>query len=106
MFAVRATLIGTGEVHDGVANLGERPTAGSRKLLLEVNVLDGSPELYGRYLAIDFLHFIREERRFGSLDELKAQIGRDAAVARELLRVDRQAGSLERRRAPLSMTSD
>ena len=85
VFAVRATVLETGEAHDGVANLGERPTVGGRKLLLEVNVLDGSPELYGRHLAVDFLHFIRGEQRFGSLDELKAQIAKDAVAARGLL---------------------
>lgn len=85
VFAVRATDRDSGTVHDGVANLGERPTVGGRKLLLEVNVLAGAPELYGHHLAVDFLHFIRGELRFGSLDELKAQIGADAASARRLL---------------------
>jgi len=85
VFAVRARDLDTGETYPAVANLGERPTVGGRKLLLEVHVLDGAPELYGHHLAVDFLDFIRGEQRFGSLDELKAQIAKDAAQARSAL---------------------
>ena len=85
VFAVHATEIGSGTRWAGVANLGERPTVGGRKLLLEVHVLDGAPELYGHHLAVDFLHFIRGERRFDSLDALKAQIAADANAARTAL---------------------
>ena len=82
VFAVRATVAETGEVHDGVANLGVRPTVGGLRLLLEVNALDGAPALYGRHLAVDFLARLRGERRFDSLEALREQIGRDAAAAR------------------------
>lgn len=85
VFAVRATEIGSGRCWPGVANLGERPTIGGRRLLLEVHVFDDAPELYGRHLAVDFLHFIRGERRFDSLDALKGQIATDAEAARAAL---------------------
>jgi len=85
VFAVIAHDADTGQSHPAVANLGERPTVGGRKLLLEVHVLDGSPALYGHHLAVDFHHFIRGEQRFGSLDELRAQIARDADSARAAL---------------------
>ena len=85
VFAVHATDLASGRTWPGVANLGERPTVGGRKLLLEVHVLDASPELYGHHLAVDFVERIRPEQRFGSLDELKAQIARDAAEARAVL---------------------
>lgn len=68
-----------------VANLGERPTVGGRKLLLEVHLLDRDAELYGHHLSIDLISHIRGEQRFGSLDELKAQIARDADSARAAL---------------------
>jgi len=83
VFAVRAHDLDTGKAYPAVANLGERPTVGGRKLLLEVHALDGSPELYGHHLAVDFHHFIRGEQRFGSLDELKAQIALDAQRAHD-----------------------
>ena len=66
-----------------VANLGIRPTiVGVPKLLLEVNVLDFSEDLYGQHVRVEFLHKIRDEMKFDSLDALKTQIAKDAAVAR------------------------
>jgi len=85
VFAVQATDLERGETWPGVANLGERPTVGGRRLLLEVHALDRAPELYGHHLAVDFLHRIRAEQRFDSLDALKAQIADDANAAREWL---------------------
>ena len=85
VFAVTAHDQNTAQRWPAVANLGERPTVGGRKLLLEVHLLDANEALYGKQLAIDFHDFIRGEVRFDSLDELKAQIARDADVARKLL---------------------
>jgi len=85
VFAVTASDSLRGQSWPAVANLGERPTIGGRKLLLEVHLLDASESLYGKQLSIDFHHFIRGEVRFDSLDELKAQIARDADAARTLL---------------------
>ena len=66
-----------------VANLGVRPTiVGVPKLLLEVHVLDFSADLYGRHVQVEFLHKIRDEMKFDSLDALKTQITKDVAVAR------------------------
>ena len=66
----------------GVANVGTRPTVDGRSARLEVHLLDYAQDIYGRYLHIDFLHKLRPERRFGSLEELMGQIGQDAAGAR------------------------
>ncbi len=85
VFAVWATHLKTGDRYPAVANLGERPTVGGRKLLLEVHALDASPEWYGEHLAIDFMSQLRQEKRFDSLDELKAQISMDAQSARQLM---------------------
>jgi riboflavin kinase/FMN adenylyltransferase len=85
VFAVFATDLDTGKRYPAVANLGHRPTIGGRRLLLEVHLLNENRELYGHHLAIDFMHFIRGERRFDSLDELKAQIASDSTAARTLL---------------------
>ncbi|MEI6227973.1 MAG: bifunctional riboflavin kinase/FAD synthetase [Methylophilaceae bacterium] len=66
-----------------VANLGVRPTiVGVPKLLLEVHVLDFSADIYGRHVQVEFLHKIRDEMKFDSLDALKTQIAKDVAVAR------------------------
>ncbi len=85
VFAVWATHLATGVRYPAIANLGERPTVGGRKLLLEVHALDQSPDWYGEHLAVDFMSQLRQEKRFDSLDELKAQIALDAASARQLM---------------------
>ncbi len=73
-----------GEPVAGVANVGTRPTvdeSGTRSLL-EVHLFDFDGDIYGHYVHVDFLHRIREERRFESFDALKAQILKDADEAR------------------------
>jgi riboflavin kinase/FMN adenylyltransferase len=68
----------------GVANLGFRPSANrSLQALLEVHLLDFSGDLYGTHLNVRFLHKIRNEMKFPSLDALKAQIARDVDSAKD-----------------------
>lgn len=68
---------------NAIANLGVRPTiAGVPKLLLETHVFDFNGDLYGQHVHVEFLHKIREEQKFDSLDALKAQIAQDISIAR------------------------
>jgi len=68
---------------NAIANLGVRPTiSGVPKLLLEVHVLDFDNDLYGKHVHVEFMHKIREEKKFESLDALKAHIAKDIDVAR------------------------
>lgn len=70
----------------GVANVGVRPTIGDlTQAILEVHVLDFEGDLYSRNITVVFRHKIRDERRFESVDALKAQIVRDLAEGRRLL---------------------
>jgi riboflavin kinase/FMN adenylyltransferase len=72
----------------GVANLGTRPTVtGGKDYLLEVHLFDLAHEIYGRHLEVEFRLKLRDERKFGSFEELKHQIGLDAAAARQFLGV-------------------
>ncbi len=66
----------------GVANLGQRPTVGGTRNQLEVHLFDFCGDLYGRAVRVEFCARLREERRFGSLEALKAQIDADARQAR------------------------
>ena len=68
----------------GVANLGTRPTVDGGERLLEVHVLGFSGDLYGKELRVSFRKFLRPERKFGSVEELREQIGRDAEEAGRL----------------------
>jgi len=77
VFAV-AVRLPNGDVTNGVANVGVRPTIGEKiKPILEVHLLDYSGNLYGQMITVEFLHKLREEQKFDSLDLLKAQIYRD-----------------------------
>ena len=67
----------------GVANVGTRPTVNeSIRANLEVHLLEGRPELYGRRIAVTFLHKLRDEQRFPSVEVLREQIAADTAEAR------------------------
>lgn len=67
----------------GVANVGTRPTVDGTRSLLEVHLFDFAGDIYGRHVAVDFVHKIRAEKKFASFDELKLQIERDVAQARD-----------------------
>ncbi len=83
VYAVRAfTELG---VWGGAANLGRKPTFGELDVTLEVHLLDFEGDLYGRRMVVQFLERMRGEQRFSSLDELKAQIGRDIAHVRAIV---------------------
>ncbi len=73
---------------DGVANVGTRPTVDGQDARLEVHLFDFDADIYGDILQVEFRHFLRGERKFGSLDELIDQIGRDAEAARSWLARD------------------
>lgn len=87
-FGVYAVLIriGGGKAWPGVANLGQKPTLGAEIApLLEAHIFDFSGDIYDAPIEVQLLAHLREERRFDSLDALKAQIARDAQMARALL---------------------
>ena len=65
----------------GVANIGVRPTAIDRGVLLEVHVFDYDGDLYGQRVNIFLLDHIRAERAFENFDQLKNQIALDADTA-------------------------
>ena len=71
-----------GEPIPGVANIGMRPTVDGTRSLLEVHLFDFETEIYGEYVEVVFLHKLRDEVRFASLDALKQQIALDAEGAR------------------------
>ena len=71
--------------HDGVANFGVRPMYQVAVPLMETHLFDFEGDLYGKYLSVELIRYIRPEAKFSSLPELVAQIGSDAAKAREIL---------------------
>ena len=85
VFVVK-TLLGSGELLPGVANVGVRPTVtGDAKPILEVHLFDRNDDLYGQIITVEFVYKIREEKRFDSLDYLRKQIQKDIQQARQWL---------------------
>jgi riboflavin kinase/FMN adenylyltransferase len=84
VYAVRAA-IGNKQL-DAVANIGKNPTFHGTKMSYEVHILNFKENVVGKELRVFFLDRIREERTFDSALALKAQIEKDIAHAREILR--------------------
>ena len=63
----------------GIANLGYRPTFNGKTLLLEVNIFGIKVNLYKKILKVSFIKFIRPEKKFKNINELKKQIKKDIA---------------------------
>lgn len=88
VYAVRVNILEgdrTVARHDGVANFGIRPMYQVNVPLLETHLFDFDGDLYGKYLSVELIQYIRPEAKFSGLDALIAQIGADAAKAREIL---------------------
>ncbi|MGG6311169.1 bifunctional riboflavin kinase/FAD synthetase [Paenibacillus macerans] len=85
VYAVRASH--NGNTYAGVMNVGVKPTFHNdgKVFWLEAHLFDFSGDIYDESLSVELMHYIRAERKFGSLDELIAQIGRDAETAKGLL---------------------
>jgi riboflavin kinase / FMN adenylyltransferase len=84
ILAVRVTGAGLDD-HPAVVSLGTRPTVNGTDPLLEVHLFDFDGDLYGEYLSVDFVCWLRAEQKFESLDTLVAQMHLDAARARDAL---------------------
>jgi riboflavin kinase / FMN adenylyltransferase len=71
-------------LYPGVANIGYNPTFGNQALSVEAHLFDVEANLYGATVRVEFLHRLRDERKFASVEELVAQIACDAQYARQV----------------------
>jgi riboflavin kinase/FMN adenylyltransferase len=74
-----------GRRYDGVANFGRRPMFDTGAVLLEVFLFDFTGDLYGQSIDVAFIDWIREEKVFGSVDELQRAMDEDVCAARAAL---------------------
>ena len=84
VYAVKAKKQNSSKFIKGIANLGYRPTFNQKKILLEVHLFNFSGNLYNKYLTVNFLKFIRKEKKFKNIDQLKKQIKKDLIKAKKL----------------------
>jgi riboflavin kinase/FMN adenylyltransferase len=64
-------------VYTGMAYIGSRPTISGITRNIEVNIFDFDQEVYGEQIKLEFLHFIRSDIKFSSLEELTVQLSKD-----------------------------
>ncbi len=84
-FGVYASLVEVeGQKYYGVTNIGVKPTVGSDCALSETWIPEFSGDLYGKKVPVELLDFIRPERKFDSLDQLKNEILENGGLARKI----------------------
>jgi len=83
VYAVKVLRKNSTKYLKGIANLGYRPTFNQKKILLEVHLFNFSGNLYNKLLSVEFLKFIRKEKKFKNVNQLKAQIKKDLNIAKK-----------------------
>jgi riboflavin kinase/FMN adenylyltransferase len=74
-----------GEVYRGMLSIGYNPTFEGKHQTIEVNILDFDKDIYGENITLEFIDFIRNEKKFDSIDALVAEIKNDEQVTRKTL---------------------
>ena len=82
VYAVKVKRKNSNKLLKAIANLGYRPTFNQKKILLEVHIFNFSGNLYNKRLSIEFTKFIRKEKKFKNVDQLRKQIQSDLKVAK------------------------
>ena len=83
VYAVKCSL--AGELFNGIANMGTRPTVDGSKPVLEIHIFNFSESIYGQRLTVEFKNKLRDEKKFDNIDLLKEQILQDISQAKEIL---------------------
>ncbi len=85
-FGVYATrTLVDGRWYGSVTNIGTRPTVGGQEVTEETHIFDFHGELYSQTVEVEYIKYLRSERYFESLDELRSQIGNDVSLAKNIL---------------------
>ena len=82
VYAVKIKQKNSNKFLKGIANLGYRPTFNQKKILLEVHIFNFSGNLYNKYLSVEFIKFIRKEKKFKNINQLRKQIQSDLKIAK------------------------
>ncbi len=83
VYAVKVKMSDKSNYIKGIANLGYRPTFNGKKILLEVHLFNFSGNLYNKYLTVEFKKFIRKEKKFKNVEQLRRQIKTDLLIAKK-----------------------
>ena len=84
VYAVKVLRKNSTKYIKGIANLGYRPTFNQKKILLEVHLFNFSGNLYNKHLSVAFFKFIRKEKKFKNISQLRSQIETDLNIAKKI----------------------
>ena len=84
VYAVKVLQGKSKKILKGIANLGYRPTFNQKKIILEVNIFNFNRNLYNKKLTVQFIKFIRGEKKFKGIDQLRKQIKLDLKIAKKI----------------------
>jgi riboflavin kinase / FMN adenylyltransferase len=83
VYAIKAKVHGTW--HKGMLNIGTRPTVNTGESTIEANLFDFNQEIYGEQITVAFVKRIRDEQKFGTVEDLQQQLYRDKETALSML---------------------
>ena len=86
VYVTRVTVEGKKKQYYGITNVGVRPTVGGKAVFAETNIFDFSGDLYGKWVKVEYLHFIRPEQKFESIEALTAQVNKDIEKAKAYIK--------------------
>jgi riboflavin kinase/FMN adenylyltransferase len=69
-----------GETYPSISNVGYSPTIKSDKRVIETHIFNYSSDIYNEEIKVEFFDFIRDEKKFNSLDELKERVNKDIKI--------------------------
>jgi riboflavin kinase/FMN adenylyltransferase len=90
VYAVRVRLQTAVTFHQGMMNIGTRPTFDGKELSLETNIFDFDEDIYGQVILVAFAHRIRAERKFDSPEALVAQLKEDRQMVEEQFKKEKE----------------
>jgi len=83
VFCVKIIIENDDQTYFGVANIGHKPTVGGKTPTLEVHILDFNQDIYKSRISVEFLRYLRGEKKFNGIDKLRDQINQDLDQARK-----------------------
>jgi riboflavin kinase/FMN adenylyltransferase len=83
VYVIQSEIDGT--LYSGMMNIGYRPTVDGKHQTIEAHFFDFEGDLYGQFLKIEFLYFLRDEQKFDSVEELIDQLKKDQENAHSFL---------------------
>lgn len=95
IYGARVKIEGEDFFRDGVVNIGVNPTLKPGEKSVEVNILDFNQFIYGKIVTIELIKYLREEKKFDSIDELKEQIAHDVQAWEKIISENKYGNSFK-----------